>query len=231
MKPYYEQDGITIYNADCREVLPTLEPVDLVFTSPPYNLGGTRGTHFDRLSDGYASYSDDLPLAEYIVWQKECLTDIWNALSDTGAIFYQHKPITKGNEVRLPTDLNPGLPLRQIITWDRGSGFQRTHWHYVPRYEWILLFSKDGFRINNLSTDDLWQIPFDTGKAHPAAYPLALPKTAIASTDAETILDPFMGSGTTLRAAKDLGRNAIGIEIEERYCEIAANRLAQGVLL
>ena len=231
MKPYYEQDGITIYNGDCRDVLPTLEPVDLVFTSPPYNLGGTSGGEFSRLKEGYASYSDDLPLGEYIAWQKDCLSAMWNALSDVGAIFYNHKPICQGQVVRLPTDLNPGLPLRQIITWDRGSGFNRTLTHYVPRYEWVLMFAKPAFRINTMSVDDVWRIPFDTGKAHPAAYPLALPKTAIASTDAQIITDPFMGSGTTLRAAKDLGRKAIGIEIEERYCEIAANRLAQGVLL
>lgn len=155
---------------------------------------------------------------------------MWGTLSDTGSIFYQHKPITKGNNVRTPFDLNPNLPLRQVLTWDRGSGFQRTYWHYVPRFEWILLFAKEGFRINNLSTDDLWLIPFETGSDHPASFPIALPRKAIASTGAQTILDPFMGSGTTLRAAKDLGRKAIGIEIEERYCEIAANRMSQLVM-
>jgi site-specific DNA-methyltransferase (adenine-specific) len=70
------------------------------------------------------------------------------------------------------------------------------------------------------------------GKVHPTQKPVALMRWCLESfPNAQTILDPFMGSGTTLRAAKDLGRKAIGIEIEERYCEIAAKRMAQAVLL
>ena len=65
---------------------------------------------------------------------------------------------------------------------------------------------------------------------HPAPFPLSLPLKAISATTATTVLDPFMGSGTTLRAAKDLNRKAIGIELSERYCEVAAKRLAQGTL-
>lgn len=79
-------------------------------------------------------------------------------------------------------------------------------------------------RINSRS--NAWR----ESNGHPAIFPVALPKLFVAAF-AGTILDPFMGSGTTLRAAKDLGRRAIGIEIEEKYCEIAANRLAQEVLL
>ena len=73
-------------------------------------------------------------------------------------------------------------------------------------------------------------IPQETNTPHPAPFPLALAKRAVETTPAEVVLDPFCGSGTTLRAAKDLGRRAIGIEIEERYCEIAARRLQQSVL-
>ena len=220
MKPYYQDASVTIFHGDCRDLLPTLDKVNLVFTSPPYNLGGSSGSEHSRLADGYASYSDDLPLQEYVAWQKEILTALWNNLTDTGAIFYNHKPIAKGNEVRLPLELNPGLPLRQIITWDRTKGFQRTYWHFVPRYEWILVFAKPEFRITNLSTFDIWRLQSDINNEHPASFPIGLPRRAIASTDAQTILDPFMGSGTTLRAAKDLNRKAIGVEI-------AAKRMSQ----
>jgi len=90
------------------------------------------------------------------------------------------------------------------------------------------------FYDDSRKQSSVWEInTYPSGTDHPATFPIELPKECIlTSTKAgETVLDPFMGSGTTLRAAKDLGRRAIGIEIEERYCEIAAKRMAQGVLL
>jgi site-specific DNA-methyltransferase (adenine-specific) len=234
MKPYYQDDAVTIYHGDCRDILPTLEPVDLVLTSPPYNLseGGRRvsGTHWNDLVDGYPSHSDDMNREDYVLWQREVLSLCWAVLSVNGAIFYNHKPIPRDGEMVLPFDLNPGLPLRQIITWDRTGGIARCYWYYVPTYEWIMVFAKPEFRITTLDVNDLWRFPPEKHSTHPAPFPIALPKKAIASTAAAIILDPFMGSGTTLRAAKDLGRKAIGIEIEERYCEIAAKRMAQSVM-
>lgn len=233
MTPYYQDEWCTIYHADCRDVLPALRGVGQVLTSPPYNLGrppGTSGQSWRALSDGYGAYGDDLPHAEYVAWQQTVLQLCWETLTDSGAIYYQHKPLAKGNDVRLPFELNPGLPLRQVITWDRGSGFVRQYTHYVPRYEWILLFAKPGFRITSRDVDDLWKIVPEAGSDHPAPFPLSLARRAIGTTSAGVVLDPFAGSGTTLRAARDLGRKAIGIELEERFCEMAANRLAQGVL-
>ena len=106
-------------------------------------------------------------------------------------------------------------------------------------HEWIMLFAKPAFRFSKASSivGDVWHIPQLQGNErpdHPAPFPLLLAKRAVtllneSSTDG-AILDPFMGSGTTLRAAKDLGRKAIGIEIEERYAEIAANRMSQTVM-
>jgi site-specific DNA-methyltransferase (adenine-specific) len=93
-----------------------------------------------------------------------------------------------------------------------------------------MLIARPAFRTNTRSVDDVWRIPFESGSEHPAPFPLKLATRAISSTNAALVLDPFMGSGTTLRAAKDLGRKAIGIELEERYCEIAAKRLGQEVL-
>lgn len=122
------------------------------------------------------------------------------------------------------------LPIRQVIIWDRGSGFNRQKTYFVPAHEWLLLIAKPAFRTNTRSVDDVWRIPFETGGEHPAPFPLALAQRAVGSTDAAVVLDPFAGSGTTLVAAKSLGRKAIGIELTERYCEIAAKRLAQGVL-
>lgn len=235
MEPYYSDDAVTIYHGDCREVLPELSDVDLVLTSPPYNLNGdgnkSGGSYFPNLAEGYATHSDDMPHAEYVAWQHEVLAMLWATLTDNGAIYYNHKPRVGGDRVKLPLELVPDeLPIRQIITWDRGSGFNRQFTYYVPTYEWVLLIAKPAFRTNTRSVDDVWRIPFEVGGEHPAPYPLRLATTAIGSTDARKIVDPFMGSGTTLRAAKDLGRSAIGIELDERYCEIAARRMAQEVL-
>jgi len=233
--PYYEDDLVTLYHCKCEDLLPALTGIDLVVTSPPYNLSGdgnnSGGTYFRNLSDGYATYSDDMPHDDYVRWQQAILAWTWGTLTDTGAIFYNHKPRVGGDRVRLPLDLiPPQMPIRQIIIWDRGSGFNRQHTYYVPAHEWLMLLAKPAFRTNTRSVDDVWRIPFETGGEHPAPFPLSLALRAIGTTDAATVLDPFAGSGTTLRAAKDLGRKAIGIEIDERYCEIAAKRLGQEVL-
>lgn len=235
MTPYYSDDAVTIYHGDCLEMLGGVGLVDLVVTSPPYNLNGdgnaSGGTYFANLATGYATHTDDMPHTEYVAWQREVLAALWEVVALDGAIFYNHKPRVGGERVRLPLELIPDhIPLRQIITWDRGSGFNRQFTYYVPTYEWVMLLARPAFRTTTRSIDDVWRIPFETGGEHPAPFPLPLATTAIGSTKAATVLDPYMGSGTTLRAAKDLGRKAIGIELDERYCEIAAKRMAQEVL-
>lgn len=243
IEPYYSEDGITIYNADCREVLPHLESVDLVLTSPPYNLGegmedkgglrvGHKGSKWgkDDLRNGYGKHADAMPYSDYVAWQKEVLGMCWNLLSNSGAIYYQHKcRIVKG-ECRTPLEFNPDLPLRQIVTWDRGSGFNYQSGAYMPVVEWLLVFARPDFLLRDKGASgvgDCWRIPPELRTPHPAPFPLALAKQAISTTRARTILDPFMGSGTTLRAAKDLGLKSIGIEIEKKYCDIAIERLRQ----
>ncbi len=231
MTPYYDEDGITIYHGDCLDVLPTLTNIDLVFTSPPYNLGDMSGG-LANLNGGYLGYNDQR--RDYDDWQRHVLSACWDTLSDSGAIFYNHKPIIRDRLVSLPTRFNPDLPLRQIIIWYRELGVNWSPTHFLPVHEWILVMAKTNWRLRTKSVShlsDVWRIrPDMNDNEHPAPFPLALPTTAIGSTTATTIVDPFMGSGTTLRAAKDLGRKAIGIETEERYCEMAVQRLNQGVL-
>ncbi len=235
MEPYYFDDHVTLYHADNREVLPHLSDVGLVLTSPPYNLrtGGRqmKGGVWTALSGGYRSYSDDMPHEEYVSWQRSCVQAMWDTLSDDGAIFYNHKPRVGGSCVRLPLELVPAdLPLRQVVIWDRGSGFNRRPTYFGPTHEWVLVVAKPSWRITTTTVDDVWRIPFESRSDHPAPFPLSLARRAIAATSASLVLDPFAGSGTTLRAAKDLGRKAIGIELDKRYCEMAAKRLSQEVL-
>ena len=240
--PYYEHAGITIYHGDCREVLAQLGAgsVDLVFTSPPYNLG-TGGANFHdgglwrnpALASGYGTHDDAMPWEEYVTWQKDVLTHCWRTVGPAGAVFYNHKPRPQAKALVTPLCLNPGLPLRQIVIWDRGSGMNFAPSHYRPACEWILIFAKPAWQLTSRGASgvgDVWRVNCETGSDHPAPFPVQLPALAIETTGAAAVLDPFMGSGTTLRAAKDLGRRAIGIEIEERYCEIAATRLGQEVM-
>ncbi len=138
-----------------------------------------------------------------------------------------------GGRCWLPLELNPDLPLRQIVIWARAGGMNFNPTAYVPTHEWLMVFAKPAFRLRDKGASgvgDVWRVPQEANKLHPAPFPITLPARAIETTGAKAILDPFAGIGTTLRAAKDAGCHAVGIELNERYCEIAAKRLQQGVL-
>lgn len=241
-EPYYQDDHVTLYHGDALDVLSYVEPVDLFFTSPPYNLGtkngGDSGMHAGSLAasdlaGGYASYDDAMPQNEYDAWQSTVIHAMWDRLSDDGAIFYNHKPRVQGGVVHLPTEYGRDLPLRQVITWDRGTGLNFSESFLLPKSEWICVWAKPAWRLASRSASqvgDVWRIPPEMSTLHPAPFPLSLPTTAIGITSAQVVCDPFSGSGTTLVAAKAAGRRAIGVELCERYCEIAAKRLSQGVL-
>lgn len=255
MRPYYEADGITVYHGDCLEVLPDLGPVDLVFTSPPYNLAGAPWPHLGHwkpgdmsgsggkekwrnggdgsAGGGYDLHEDAMPWPAYVEWQQAALLAMWEVLSEAGAVFYNHKPRVVGTQLWTPLELNPGLPLRQIIVWARAGGLNYSPAAFVPTYEWIMVFAKEAFRLRSKAASgvgDLWRVPQEANQDHPAPFPVGLPARAIEATAPRLVVDPFMGSGSTLRAAMDAGVNAIGIERSERYCEVAVRRLAQGVL-
>lgn len=248
MKPYYDDGTCRIFHGRCEDVMPTLSDasVDLVVTSPPYNMGlvpggNGRGMYRPgannkggRFRDGYDGGHDDaMPQDAYDAWQRACLAEMWR-VARLG-VFYNHRPRVEHGVIRLPLNMEfGGLPLRQIITWDRGTGIDVNLRHFCTRGEWILVFAKDAYKLVNHSASgmgDVWRLGIETSETgHPAPFPLSLPTRALEATGAASVLDPFMGSGTTLRAAKNLGRRAIGIDSNERYCEVAANRLGQEVL-
>ncbi len=250
--PYYDEDGITIYHGRCEDVLPALEEAfpyeqfDIVVTSPPYNMGlvpggNGRGMYrpgasnkAGRFRQGYDGANDDaMEQGAYDDWQRSVLSMLWPLVRM--GIFYNHRPRVEHGVVRLPLGLDfGGIPLRQIIVWDRGTGIDVNLRHFCTRQEWVLLFAKPEFHLVDHAASglgDVWRLGMEHKETgHPAPFPLSLPTMAICATGAASVLDPFMGSGTTLRAAKNCGSRAIGIEKSERYCEIAAKRLAQGVL-
>jgi site-specific DNA-methyltransferase (adenine-specific) len=241
MKPYYNHKGICIIHGDCREVLPTLGPVDCVMTSPPYNTlpvaNKPSGLHAERKSgvnlwmqkssSGYFDWRDE---DHYQRW----LVDIigWCLKVCKGLVWINHKVRYRNGVAIHPVRIFPWDIYSEVI-WDRRGSMALNCKRYAPSHEVLLAFGTPTYWNDSLNTEmSEWQIPPQLEPEHPCPYPLELPMRVITSSCPECgiVLDPFMGSGTTLRAAKDLGRRAIGIEIEEKYCEIAAKRLSQEVL-
>lgn len=234
--------GVSLYLGDCREILPGLGKVDVTITSPPYNMGLVPGgngrgmyrpganSKAGRFRNGYGIHDDALLQADYDAWQRALLTQMFD-LSRLG-VFYNHRPRVEHGILRTPLSFNYGaIPLRQIIIWDRGTGIDVNLRHFCTRQEWIMLFAHSEFSLIDHSASgrgDVWRLGMARGETeHPAPFPLSLPETILSSVEAETVLDPFMGSGTTGVAAVKLGRKFIGIEIEERYFDIACRRISE----
>jgi DNA modification methylase len=215
MKPYYEHAGVTIYHGDCREILPHVK-ADLVLTDPPYNAGKTYGDGTD----------DARPQAEYIDWLASIVTACEGVSSGMVLVFLSVNGLMDLAQVKRP---------RHVCVWDKPMSFSPRQGGscFLPHWEPCAVYGRtwgEGGRVPGFSLPDVWHSNTARRNGHPCPKPEALFKRIVAAIPADVVLDPFMGSGTTLVAAKDLGRHAIGIEIEERFCELAAKRLAQEVL-
>jgi len=224
----------TLYLGDCLEIMPTLGKVDAVVTSPPYNLGNAvKGSFYDGKSKGatisYNTYSDDMGPLEYEAWQHR-LFDAWfDIITDGGVIAYNHKPRIEGGIYDDRKNLIP-YPVRQEIIWDRCCMVNFSGGFFAPQTERIYLVCKDGWRPNRefVGWGDIWRIPPETTNPHPAPFPLKLADRLLrgCTKPGAVVLDPFMGSGTTLVACAKLGRKGIGIELDEGYFDIACKRVA-----
>lgn len=210
MEPYYSESGIEIYHGDAREILPSLPKVDLVLTDPPYGMKWDGKVSVGRNGHGAGSRSSNYGIT-IVGDDKPFDPSQW--LSFEKVILFGCNHFAS----RLPV----GTTLVWVKRFDDAFG------SFLSDAEVAWMKGGHGvycFRDTSLMGETQTRL-------HPAQKPVALMKWCLSfAPDAQTILDPFMGSGTTLRAAKDLGRQAIGIEIEEKYCEIAANRLRQEVL-
>lgn len=226
MKPYYEHAGITIYHGDCREVLPELDP-DAVITDPPYGVGFSGKTWFSqdrgvaRVSEeGYASYEDT---EENFIAAVAPALVLALSRAKCGLVFIADSSLWL-------------LPRGQAIGGVFSPGGTGLGCWGFRNFIHCVFYGKDPYLAAGLGPRPngkygTW--PNDANQSgHPCAKPIDVMNWAVsrASLPGQIIIDPFAGSGTTLEAAKNLGRRAIGIEIEERYCEIAANRLSQEVL-
>jgi len=220
VKPYYQDDAVVIYHGDCREILPELGPVDLVLTDPPYGIdvctrGGLKARGYRPYDRGCKSHvwpaviGDKEPFQPDLFLQFENIV-LWGAnhyasrLPDSSCWFVWDKKTERGAASDI-TDCE--------LAWTRGLTFKTVR---IFRHMWA------GFqRDSEVGHEHL----------HPTQKPIALMTWCLNFFPrVKSVVDPFCGVGPTLRAAKDLGRKAIGIEIEEKYCEIAAKRMSQEVL-
>ena len=214
-RPYYQDDLTTIYHGDCREILPNLPEVDCVITDPPYGArmpSQRTGKRADIVGNDRISgdWIDSVRLSD--AGSFYCFT-VWDTLHAWRELIEQR-----------------GLRVRSCIVWDKmihGLGDLTTCW--APQHE-LCLFASKGRHELTRRREDVIRCQRENDTSHPYEKPVALMSRLMSASNPSFVLDPFCGSGPVLVAAKLDGRRSIGIEIEEKYCELAANRLRQRVL-
>ena len=224
MTPYYEHAGITIYHGDCREILPTLSRVDVVITDPPFSENTHSNAKSNRSGSGAKAIdfkAIDFKAIEDLLESLAPLCDGWIIANMDWRHIAQleFSPQPSFELVRFGVWVKTN-PMPQISADRPANGWEGIVYLYPrgKKKEW-----------NGGGCHGNWIGPVVTDGAHPTGKPVEMVQTWVDrfTKIGATVLDPFMGSGTTLVAAKNLGRKAIGIEREEKYCEIAAKRLSQ----
>jgi site-specific DNA-methyltransferase (adenine-specific) len=202
MTPYYESGGITIYHGDCRDVLRDVS-ADVLITDPPYGVGMV------SFNDDFSATPEGLRIAP----------------GTLAAVFMSPRRV-----VELAREVDPWWTFERLLWMHKAADIAAPWRGWCMNSEAIMVFSRVGAQwpAPNDYRSDIYTVGPWERSGHPNAKPIAVVRDLVRRLTCDgVVLDPFMGSGTTLRAAKDLGRRAIGIEIEERYCEIAAKRLMQ----
>ena len=216
-KPYYEDEqfGIKIYHGDCRDILPYLEPVDLVLTDPPYGIKMDEG--FEGF-EGFGGFGEPIARRQY--------PDTWDKDRPDNEIF---KMVISGCRAAL---IFGGNFFADILP-------RATHWIVWDKLNTMPTFGDCELIWTNIGRKSVKKITYqyngligkEATRYHPTQKPVKLLELLITNYSlGNTICDPFMGSGTTLVAAKNLGKKCIGIELSQKYCDIAIDRLRQGVL-
>lgn len=233
MKPYYQDDVVTLYHGDSREGMAAMEDqsVAVVITDPPYSdftHGNTRANsgaakrHGKRVLSGTLGFdSISLPDLESALVEMRRLTRSWIVAT----MDYKHV-------FRLDAEPPAGLRMLRVGVWVKPNPMpQISGDRPAPGWEAIAFMHRDDIRPkwNGGGRAGVWSIRSEQKVGHPTAKPLPMVRdwVRLFSNPGDVVLDPYAGSGTTLRAAADEGRKAIGFEIDESYCEIAAKRLAQ----
>ena len=224
---------MTVIHGDCLEVMRTLPDGTFrtIVTSPPYNMiSDATKPSLDvtrKAGRGYDGHSDDMPRTEYVRWQRSCLAEMFRLLRDDGAIFYNQKPRVQFGLLEDPREIVSGVPVRQMIIWDKDGSINIQDTFFLPSYEVIYLIPKPDFRIRRecITYGDVWHVRPDRNNPHPAPFPTEIPLRCVRAAGGP-VLDPFAGSGTTGVAAIQLGEPYTLIESSEKYVEMTNRRLA-----
>lgn len=234
VEPYYADDAVTLYHADCADVLPMLGGVDLVLTDPPYSLSvasdhenkpgrGTRRLNFFEGDTNWTAMTGAIVERVVASSQKASAAYVWCGHRQFGALvdaLERQGFLTRFLVWRksCPVPAPPG------VGWD--SAAELCVYAFREGRKWM---PPTGTKVPNVIDADSYRHGQPGKQDHPTQKPVPTASLPILYSTApgDVVLDPFVGSGTTLRAAKDLGRRAIGIEINERYCDVAARRCAQ----
>lgn len=202
IEPYHVEESGIIYCADCRDILPHLPKVDLVLTDPPYGIGLDYGTFKDN-PNGYFEWFNGL-------------INEFRKLADS--VVFTHRQ----------SSLKYIFDWDWLAIWQKPMAFGHRIGKWLPHWEPIYIYGTP-----SEFSPDVFSHCTESPKRikHPAPKPLTLFLHLLSIyKQSNIILDPFLGSGTSAVAAKELGRKFIGIEISEEYCKIAVKRLRQGVL-
>jgi len=212
-EPYYRDGAISIYNADCRELLPRIDSADLVLTDPPYGLGAAKTE-----KNHYRTYDDS----------RENLIGLVDAVMPEILRIGDVVGVTPGVS-NMGVYPKPDWVMAIVCT----SGTGRSPWGFSC-WQPLLVWGKDPYLATGKgSRPDIFMHNKAAVKyGHPCSKPVAMWRSVLRRLmiGGGVVVDPFLGSGTTTRICKDLGISAVGIEMDEAYCEIAAKRLSQGVL-
>lgn len=229
MTPYYDDGTCVIYHGDALDILPTFDSatVHAVITDPPYVIGAVSSGALASKSGGW------MDMMNSALWFATWYREVGRVLRYDGVFWSFLNWRTMPVVMRAAVDA--GLPITSCAVWDKewiGPGGSQG---LRPSFELIALLCRPEFSIPDRGVADVFRHKVGSYKpnGHPAEKPVGLVRRLIDISDVPDraiVLDPFLGSGTTCRAAKDLGVRSIGIESEERWCEIAANRLGQQVL-
>ena len=244
VKSYYDEAGITIYNGDCRLILPELPKVDLVCTDPPYGLNYNDG---DMASQREAIFGGDKNRMIARPIENDGEEEAMKLFEDVIKIIATK--LLKGGccccccggggpkplFAKWTLILDKYIGFKHAVVWDKGGLGMGIH--FRRSYEFMLI-AQNGAPCHawngGNNTSNVWRIGKIIPRAdqHPTEKPEKLMTKVISlfTNSGDLVIDPFAGHGSTLRAAKNLGRKAIGIEINESYCEVMANRMAQEVL-
>jgi len=237
-----EVEPNSIICGDCIEIMKKMPSgsIDLIITSPPYNLKNSTGNGMNvntksgkwataALRNGYSNHDDSMPHQKYVEWQRQCLEEMVRIIKDDGAIFYNHKRRVQNGLLQDREDIVSGFPVRQIIIWKRKGGFNFNPGYFLPTYEVIYLIAKPKFKLLPKANayGDVWEFAQEMKNPHPAPFPVSLIDRIISSTNAEIVLDPFAGSGTTAISAIKNKRKFICIELSIEYCKMSEKRIRE----